>query len=419
MKIAYNLENGKIKDLPSSSFDESTNKLVVKQLSSSAVYLNLNDGIIFSNNKLLSSSVGSNNQVLAWNTFTDRWDFTDTGKLPADSTLIPSNSDVTGSYLTNSQVKCLSNATTGTLPVSRGGTGLSIADFNYYGEALLFGNDTNKLILKPSSEDSTKPVVLAQFTASSTIDDSYNQNIINLVKGQISDAPAAIFGSTKALSSSYDANAANYTSDMTFLDEHSGDFTAECWAYLVNIGNTIYSDSRSVVFLTNNNFAILTTGPSQNGTTGNYGIWNSTGNFTTNLSFLANQWVHLALIRNGNRLQLFANATGSYQIDITNSSIPNLNKMYIGSNGNGNWNVNGYITDFCFTKYAKTSSEITLYYNAVKLQTKQRHNKEETDLLATDRIQSVLKINDTGQKNIIIEGYFGPISTNVLNDYIY
>lgn len=221
-----------------------------------------------------------------------------------------------------------------------------------------------------------KPAVLANLTASSGTDNSINANPITLVKGTIAAAPAGLFGGY-ALSSSYDANIANHTGYID-LTNHSGNFTLECWVNLANIGGSTDSNARCVIFESNSGvakFALAIRGATSFGTVGTYAIWNG-GTIVpdTNINFIANQWMHCALVRTGDFYKAYINGTGSIDVVAAQDSNSSFNKIYIGTNSNGLWNINGYMSEISMVKYAKTENEIKGYYNAVKAGTQGRLN---------------------------------------------
>jgi hypothetical protein len=124
----------------------------------------------------------------------------------------------------------------------------------------------------------------------------------------------------------------------------TGNFTIECWIYFAagstyrGIFSTRATSSTSVT--TNGSFGV-------NAENGIF-LWTNTFiiNYTTNIG--TNQWVHVALCRNGSSLKAFANGTEVGSTTYTDNLTGNL--ATIGANGDGSEAFNGYIDELRITK---------------------------------------------------------------------
>lgn len=169
-KITYSID-GKVKEISSSYYDANNNLVINKLSISTASVLNIPDGILFTNNGQISSSAGSSGQVMVYD---GGWKF----KTPEQTSIIadniPDGSDVSGTF-GNAKVKRLSNVNSGTLPVSRGGTGLTNSDLNYSGYSLFTSGSNNKLqLITASANPTNNPVLMYNGSSWSTITQSVN-----------------------------------------------------------------------------------------------------------------------------------------------------------------------------------------------------------------------------------------------------
>lgn len=162
---------GKIKEASGSYYDDATNTLVLKNVSTSNISLpSLPDGIAFVSATTISSSGGAvNGKVVTWNTSINQWGFTEPTYVDVNvaNPTIPAGSDISGSFadtVNGISVRNLSNVNTGIpLPVSRGGTGLSAASIPN-GESLLIGNGTSPFTFVTASNNSSRSALLSNGT---------------------------------------------------------------------------------------------------------------------------------------------------------------------------------------------------------------------------------------------------------------
>lgn len=133
----------------------------------------------------------------------------------------------------------------------------------------------------------------------------------------------------------------------------AGDFTVECWAYVV---------ARSASDI--ESFAARRT------TTGYYGFWllidQATGcpefsmcntslsifKATSTTTFPLGQWVHLAGVRNGSQIKLFVNGVqaASTAVSGTNYGSTEPVMLFGTSDGDARFKLNGYVDDLRITK---------------------------------------------------------------------
>lgn len=139
-KLIYDI-NGKIKEASGSFYDDNNNSLNINNLSSSNIYVNLPDGIAKVQNNIISSIQFSDKQILAWNSSSGEWYAYTPGTIGLSDINFAAGSDVSGS-VTNATVTSLTNVISGVLPVQRGGTGLTNADY-LTGESILYYDPSN------------------------------------------------------------------------------------------------------------------------------------------------------------------------------------------------------------------------------------------------------------------------------------
>jgi hypothetical protein len=158
---------------------------------------------------------------------------------------------------------------------------------------------------------------------------------------QISTAQSKFGGASLLLDGTGDYLSFPSNSEFAF---GTGNFTIECWIYFA-AGSTY----RGI-------FSTRTSAASSVTTNGSFGVnpengiflWTNTFiiNYTTNIG--TNQWVHVALCRNGSSLKAFANGTevasATYSDNLTGNSAT------IGANADGSEAFNGYIDELRITK---------------------------------------------------------------------
>ena len=123
----------------------------------------------------------------------------------------------------------------------------------------------------------------------------------------------------------------------------TGDFTIEFWAYANSTTNFPYFiDGRTTA--TANEVV-----PALYINNGNYEYWVSGAARITGGAFPLNQWVHVALVRNGNTTTLYSNGTSTGSFTDTYNYVSN--GLTIGQRKNtSNQSLDGYLDDFRITK---------------------------------------------------------------------
>lgn len=149
--IIYDI-NGKISEASGSYYDDDTNSLVIKNLTFNSMSVNLQDGVLFSNNSLSSSNF-VDGKYLAWDTATSTWLFKTGSVTNVQNSNFAAGSDLSGTF-GDATVRNLSNVTTGALSVKYGGTGLSSSQYPS-GESLLVysGGDSYTLLTASGRQD--------------------------------------------------------------------------------------------------------------------------------------------------------------------------------------------------------------------------------------------------------------------------
>jgi len=151
----------------------------------------------------------------------------------------------------------------------------------------------------------------------------------------------------------------------------TGDFTIECWIYFAAGSSYRQIFSNRTIAGAVSSDGSLAINPS-NGLT----WWTNTFIIDYNTSIGTNQWVHVAICRNGSSIKAFAN--GVQVGSATNSDNLTSTSFTIGANGNGSEPFNGYIDDLRVTKgvarytgsFVTQSSEFPDNLNVTQLQTK-------------------------------------------------
>lgn len=159
----------------------------------------------------------------------------------------------------------------------------------------------------------------------------------------------------------------NGSSDyLTIADSNlqvgSGDWTIECWIYLLSLQTGIRTlwahrtDGNAVggAALTHTNGSIRLY------IAGNSASW-QTIDFSPGLTFSANSWQHVALVRDGNIIRTFLNGTAGTTTTVTSGLIYTVsNFSLMAGSAAGTQEVNGHIDDFRFTKgFARYTTSFT------------------------------------------------------------
>jgi hypothetical protein len=159
------------------------------------------------------------------------------------------------------------------------------------------------------------------------------------------------FGGASGL---FDGNGDYLTTPLSSnLQFGTGDFTIECWNYMIARTNSF-----PAIFSNYNSYATgalsLFAGHSS-GTTTSYQVAINGATFPTieGGTIAYNTWVHLAVVRNSGTIKLYVNGTSvgtPYSTAVTLNGVGSL--FYIGTTGDGlaSGCINGYIDEFRITK---------------------------------------------------------------------
>lgn len=181
-KIIYDID-GKVKESSQNYYDDSSDNIIIKNVSFNSASVNLQNGMVYVNNTLMTSSdVPKNNSIITWNSTTNQWvsQPNDVVDVVATNASIPASSDITGSFTGGIRVKALSNVNIGdALAVSRGGTGLKAIDIPN-GESLLIGNNSSKFTFITASGVQNNSVLLSTTNNWSYATQSYSNMIIDI-----------------------------------------------------------------------------------------------------------------------------------------------------------------------------------------------------------------------------------------------
>lgn len=418
-KLVYNIENGKIKESTNSYYNDIASEINIDNVLTASIP-SLSNGILCSNNKILSSSSPQNNQILQWDNIAGSWLFK--SNVVDDGTIdIPIQSAISGTILNNISVKTLEGVNSGILSVYNGGTGMTSADFPIDQECLLIADGSNKFKLFKKDEAlkiGTRPYVLAPLTASSATDSSYNNNTITKFNGTfVTNAPTTPFGDTNALSCSYNGTAADYAGGASTVlnalvtsPPITGDFTVELWAYLANNGTHTDPNVRCGILGIRRNTSGVNTFEVFINNSGQFVLWvgANPGLITTSsptLTNTINTWQHICLVRKGAYLTLYVNGLKASQVAFDPACTSDQYIYdFIGSVQWGN-SINGYVTEYSRVAYAKTDVEIARYYNNAMKGLQGRRNRDYTSL--TD---------DKLYKPTILAPFTGSSTTDISNN---
>jgi hypothetical protein len=169
-----------------------------------------------------------------------------------------------------------------------------------------------------------------------------SKNVTRIGSPQISTTQSK-FGGSSAYFDGSSAISFSPSQDWSF---GSGDFTIECWVYLLSHGypepsTTGYNHFFSVT--NQNTFGFKSWRDA-------YYLYTGTLDVMTTTGPVLNSWQHLALSRNGTSLKIFVNGvqTGSSTISSTKTFGAN-DTVFIGSGWEGEF-LHGYIDEFRVTK---------------------------------------------------------------------
>jgi hypothetical protein len=206
------------------------------------------------------------------------------------------------------------------------------------------GGSVNFITEEPfvlSSDTEWDKVVLSLDFDSSFSDLSSKKNIPSISGNPTISSAESKFGGFSGF-----FNGSSYISFPASNDFNfgTGDFTIECWVYLLSQGTSGYNHYFSVV--NQNTFTFKSYNQ------GYYLYANNATQVQTAAAPVLNSWQHLALVRNGTSLRIYVNGTlaGSSTINASNSYGTN-GSAFIGSPTNPNNEfLNGYLDEFRITK---------------------------------------------------------------------
>ena len=202
----------------------------------------------------------------------------------------------------------------------------------------------------------TNTKLLVQSTDAGIIDKSQTANFVALNGGTKSST-----GYTKYLSSSMYFDGVDDTITVPQIDIKAGeDFTIECWHYL-----TSRTDSYPALF---GNYSTWGTGglglfADHSSYSGGYQVaHNGTFPFLNIGTVTYNQWVHVALVRNGTTMTLYVDGTSAGSGTSGSVALPGVGTSFmIGrSSDNADGHIQGYLSDFRITQgLARYTSNFT------------------------------------------------------------
>ncbi len=202
----------------------------------------------------------------------------------------------------------------------------------------------------------TDTKLLVQSTDAGIIDKSQTANFVALNGGTKSST-----GYTKYLSSSMYFDGVDDTITVPQIDIKAGeDFTIECWHYL-----TSRTDSYPALF---GNYSTWGTGglglfADHSSYSGGYQVaHNGTFPFLNIGTVTYNQWVHVALVRNGTTMTLYVDGTSAGSGTSGSVALPGVGTSFmIGrSSDNADGHIQGYLSDFRITQgLARYTSNFT------------------------------------------------------------
>lgn len=159
-KLIYDI-NGKVKEISNTYFETSDNSLNAKNITSNTMSVNLADGIAVIESGTIDTIPFTDNQVLAWNSSTNKWYAYNVPTTDGSSISFIAGSDVSGTPSAG-LVRSLSNVSSGTLPVQRGGTGLTNGDISSGNSIAYYSvNNTGSLTLLNVSGQTNGSVIVS------------------------------------------------------------------------------------------------------------------------------------------------------------------------------------------------------------------------------------------------------------------
>jgi len=206
---------------------------------------------------------------------------------------------------------------------------------------------------------------LANMTNGGITDSAMMNNLETVGDAKISTTQSKFGGS-----SMYFDGTGDYLSiprNNAILDPGSGDFTYECWLYLVGTqrGSIIGSGSGGNVFTIWIDYNSVGTGKlgiwaSSNGTSWNMINADAGGNGIGTTTLTTSTWYHVAYTRSGNVFKLFLNGSTEVSVTVAGTIAASNSTWEIGRQGSYGYHLYGYIDDLRITKgYARYTANFT------------------------------------------------------------
>lgn len=208
-----------------------------------------------------------------------------------------------------------------------------------------------------TNDDNT--LLLLHMDGSYLTNNFYDDNGIRLPKpmtnnntnAKLSTTQAKFGGTSLVCDGTSDFVTTRYDQTYSELAFGTGDFTAECWAYLSgnSIGQVLISLRNASAGQYSNMLAVG----------GGYLEWSDgTAWRLATTTFPINQWVHVAVTRTSGTLRLFQNGIQVYSATNT-VNLTGARPYYIGSTDDGSGSTNGYIDEVRVSNISRYSSAFT------------------------------------------------------------
>lgn len=208
-----------------------------------------------------------------------------------------------------------------------------------------------------TNDDNT--LLLLHMDGSYLTNNFYDDNGIRLPKpmtnnnsnAKLSTTQAKFGGTSLVCDGNFDFVTTRWDQTYSELAFGTGDFTAECWAYLSgnSTGQILISLRNASAGQYSNMLAVG----------GGYLEWSDgTAWRLSTTTFPINQWVHVAVTRTSGTLRLFQNGTQVYSATNT-VNLTGARPYYIGSADDGSYSTNGYIDEVRVSNISRYSSAFT------------------------------------------------------------
>ena len=179
--------------------------------------------------------------------------------------------------------------------------------------------------------------------------------VVAVGNAQVSTAQGKWYSSSGV----FDGNGDRLTISDAAMAVGSGNFTIEAWVYPLSLPGSI------VTFWSHRSTAGAIGGALLTQTNGSIRLYisDSAGSnwqvldFNVNLTMTANQWQHVALVRDGNTIRTFLNGAAGSTTTVATGAISTSGAFAIMSgSASGGQEPHGYMQDFRLTKMARYTS---------------------------------------------------------------